>query len=797
MALLGYAILLPLIVIILHYSILILFRFIKKKEIFKKEEIKPFLINSISTVLLTFIFSLIVTFCFGDITLLNGIIYLSSVNLLIFYINPNWIYKKIINKEIFAQDNRLKTIRISLILLNLLLETFAFNARAYKSNSNPISVDFSSSSLKVSNGEIEDNKWTYEGKETSLIYVIDNEQIKKANSVRLDFVNPTSLGLKVTISGLKDNKLQYEYSYQLNPVVYEHNQLGLPKGDFDSYKFKFELDAMARPNIGDYALTYNSITLSSLTFDAPIAFHFSLLRFVLILLAILSISEIPSLSKKYVLTREENKSPIRKWRLGIIGGGILLFIGSLIYVFIQSKSMLSSYPLVNGVEKYDMYTQLFDAFKKGQVNIDLPYSATQKYWDHAYYNEKIYVYFGVWPVIFISFPFYFIFGKVPNSMGLEIIGFSLYLPFFFLLITELINQFDKKANNKVIGFLLFSSFFLSLSIMSVTYKRYWMNMNNLVVEANYHVPVIYGLMHTDAFLLFTILGYSNSKYRKFYFPLAGFSFASIIATRPNLALIILIAAPLFILPLIKDYKNYKKNLLDYLPMFGILLIGAILIMKYNKDRFDSVLEFGARYQHTVADMTNMGLNSKALLPGFAHYFFNPFSINLNTHFPFIYCTNPRFSSDPKDYSTYLNGGIGLLFIPAFFGMLLNPFVKYKKESDDLGLTLLRQLMLPCLIIFTMVNYALAGICPRYMIEPYHLATIASIIGFISFARSFESHAEIIVPIFFVLILTGVIITMNINFDPFDGLTPNDLNGLSLRIREIFNDFNTSPYYSFF
>ena len=130
-------------------------------------------------------------------------------------------------------------------------------------------------------------------------------------------------------------------------------------------------------------------------------------------------------------------------------------------------------------------------------------------------------------------------------------------------------------------------------------------------------------------------------------------------------------------------------------------------------------------------------------------------------------------------------------------MLLNPFVKYKKGSDDLGLTLLRQLMLPCLIIFTMVNYALAGICPRYMIEPYHLATIASIIGFINFARRFENHGEIIVPIFFTLILTGVIITMNINFDPFDGLTPNDLNGLSLRIREIFNDFNSSPYYSFF
>lgn len=795
MVLLGYSLLISLIVSLFYCGLLVLIRFIRKQPLFTKNDVKPLLINTITNLVLTFVFSLFIVFLFGDITIKNGIFYLITVSILIALSNPSWIYEKTKNKAVFAEDNRIKSIRIILISALLLLETFAFNARAYKGNNDSFQIDFASSSVRVDEGDTENGQWSFEGQETSFSLVMDS-QIKTAKNVRLNFVNPTSFGLKVSIGGYKETKKISEYTYSLNPVVYEHNQLGLPRGDFDTLVFTFKLDDMQRPNIGDYDHAYPSFTLSSLTFDAPVAFHYSFLRFGFFALLILAISAVPSLAKNY--SSKKDVPVTRKWQFGIIVFGLVFFLFALIYVFIQSKTALSDYPLKNAVSQYDMYTQLFDAFQKGQLNIDLPYSETVKYWDHAYFNEKIYVYFGAWPVLFVSMPFYAIFQKVPTAIGLEIIGFALFVPFFFLLLTELIHLFDKKANGRTIGFLLFVSFFLSLSMSLVTYKGYWMRADNPVVEANYHVPLIYGLLHLDAFLLFTLLGYEKKSLRKYFFPLAGFSFVSIVATRPNLALVILMVCPLFITPLVKEYKEWKRNLLDYVPMFCILFIGAFLIAKYNKDRFGSYLEFGARYQYTVADMTNMGMNPSALVPGFTHYFFNPFSLNFNTHFPFVYCTNPRFTSEAKDFSTYLNGGIGLMFIPAFWGMLFNPFVHYKKEDEDIALHIFRQLFLPGIIVFVAVSYALAGLCPRYLIEPYHLATIASILGFISFARRYEKHSEILVPLFFVMILVGTFITINTNFDPFDGLCPGDLNGLTLRIREAFNDFNNlSPYFSLF
>lgn len=788
--------LISLLISLLCFGTIAIIRLIRKKKVFEKNDLKPLLIDSGASFVLTFLFSLIICFAFGDITIKNGVFFLITVSLVVTLSNPAWICEKLKNKAFFARENRVKSIRILLVFVSLLLETFAFNARAYKGNNDSFLVDFSSSSLVTTNGEVEDKEWSFEGQEASFTLAID-QNIKTARNVRLDFVNPTSFGLKVTIGGYKENKKISEYTYSLNPVVYEHNQLGLPKGDFDNYLFTFKLDDMQRPNIGDYDHAYNSITLSSLTFDAPVAFHYSPIRFGLIVLLVLAISAVPSLAKDYAIEKE---TPVtRKWQLGIILFGIVFFLFALIYVFIQSKTTLSDYPLKNPVSQYDMYTQLFDAFQKGQLNIDLPFSETVKYWDHAYYNEKMYVYFGVWPVLFVSMPFYAIFHQVPTAIGLEILGFSLFIPFFFLLIVELIHLFDKNAKSRTIGFLLFVGFFLSLSMSLVTYKGYWMRVDNPVVEANYHVPLIYGLLHMDAFVLFSLLGYEKKNARKYFFPLAGFSFVSILASRPNLALIILMVCPLFIVPLIKGYKDWKKNLLDYIPMFCVLGIGVFLLTKYNKDRFGSYLEFGARYQYTVADMTDMGMNPNALVPGFTHYFFNPFSLNFNTHFPFVYCTNPRFTSDAKDFSTYLNGGIGLMFVPAFWGMLFNPFVHYKKEEgEDIALHIFRQSFLPGIIIFVAVSYALAGLCPRYLIEPYHLAAIASILGFISFARRYEKHSEILIPLFFAMILVGTFITINTNFDPFDGLCPGDLNGLTLRIREAFNDFNNlSPYFSLF
>lgn len=110
------------------------------------------------------------------------------------------------------------------------------------------------------------------------------------------------------------------------------------------------------------------------------------------------------------------------------------------------------YPLTEPVEEYDIYVQQFDAWMKGQANLDLnpdiylkeiknPYDKTERtyvdehgeylhtytgldvqlpyWWDHAYYNGKFYCYFGPAVLLTFYFPFYFLTGKLPSNFWLR------------------------------------------------------------------------------------------------------------------------------------------------------------------------------------------------------------------------------------------------------------------------------------------------------------------------------------------------------------------------------------------
>ncbi len=787
MYLLGYSIAFSFIAVAFVFGIKVLIRFLKKNPLIEKDDLIHYAFSFVFVALVSLSLTLIIILAFGGITFANAMYYLAFSNLALALINPYRFYKNLKNKAVFAKENRAKTIRSFYLVILLLLEIFAFNSRAYKTNVVPSSFAMSDSSIKVTSGLLKDDK-LYSDNQCLSFEIGAKDNVGK--SLTLNFVDTESMSLTVNIQSYKNGIFVNEYTYTVNPVVQEHNQLGLKDDGATYYSVKIVYDNTVRINSGDYSGEKFSFVLSSVVLNQNNYFHFSPLRFSLLALLGIIIIGLPNYTKTYA---EESKNVTKKCRIGIIVFGFVFFLGALIYVFINSKTCLNDYPFKNNLGDYDMYSQLFDAFMKGQVNIDLPVGdGAIKYWDHAYYNNKVYVYFGALPVLITSMPLYAIFQKVPNATGLEILGYAIYIPFLFLLVNELIGAFDKKVKWQTVLFALFAVFFTSLSIMIITYKSYWMGDNqaahNLVSEANYHVPLIYGLAFMDAYIFLALLGYQYEKLRKYFFPLSGLAFVFMVASRPNLALSIIIAFPLFLFPLIQNFKNVKKNLLDFLPMFAILFLGAFFILKYNKDRFGSYFEFGARYQYTVSDMTNMGLKANALIPGFLHYFFNPFSVNGNTSFPFIYCTNPNFTSNLKDYSTYLNGGIGIMMIPAFWMMLLTPFSHV--NGEDKGLHLFRQMFLPGLIIFTMVSYALAGLCPRYLIEPYHLASLGALVGFISYTRKYEKTIGNQIYFFATAIIIGLFLVMNINFDPFDGLGASDLNGLMLRIREIFNDFNT-------
>ena len=87
---------------------------------------------------------------------------------------------------------------------------------------------------------------------------------------------------------------------------------------------------------------------------------------------------------------------------------------------------------VGGAVPVDIYIRQFDAWKKGQIELDLevdrrlaelenPYDPTQRKqsgarynWDYALYDGKYYSYFGIAPILTVHAPIYAVTGKLPN-----------------------------------------------------------------------------------------------------------------------------------------------------------------------------------------------------------------------------------------------------------------------------------------------------------------------------------------------------------------------------------------------
>ena len=122
---------------------------------------------------------------------------------------------------------------------------------------------------------------------------------------------------------------------------------------------------------------------------------------------------------------------------------LILFSFFLCTVSIE-KEWLHEYPLKGSVDDYGCYPQMFDAFQKGQLNIDTDYDLSileklenpydtaerreatgEKYgviWDRAFYDGKLYSYFGIAPVIFLYYPAYFLTGHVLSDALAAAVG---------------------------------------------------------------------------------------------------------------------------------------------------------------------------------------------------------------------------------------------------------------------------------------------------------------------------------------------------------------------------------------
>ena len=333
----------------------------------------------------------------------------------------------------------------------------------------------------------------------------------------------------------------------------------------------------------------------------------------------------------------------------------------------------------------DAYTQLLDAFLKGQLNIDVPadsrleymdntYDTTERLvknipflFDRAYYEGKYYPYFGVTPLFLIYLPIYLITGMVPAMALATYIATIMALSGLHLGSTKLAELLVERVNPLL--FVILKLTFYAASIMflvQIIFSFYalpyltccaclgivlWALPSVARLAQYYARPVGAPLVVPTAGQTScpsagqasgpAALKTSVKELLGLYGPLVlmGLGIVGIAGARPVLVLFVMCLVPPVAWFLWRSTVELKVKLAATAAVGVPVLIGVILLMAYNYLRFDSITEFGQFKQFTSMD-NNQGhfqWSFEYMKSVLFHGFFENFQSS--SQFPYIWPNN--------------------------------------------------------------------------------------------------------------------------------------------------------------
>lgn len=240
-------------------------------------------------------------------------------------------------------------------------------------------------------------------------------------------------------------------------------------------------------------------------------------------------------------------------------------------------------------------------------------------WDHAYYNGKYYVYFGVLPALLFHLPYYLITGgEFPNWIAV-LISLSFFAVGLVFLFSNICERWFKGCSQAL--FLL--SVFIAMLGSWVVYLCGYPDL--------YAVPISLGLALQVWGLAFWVK--STRCPNKISVPFAMLGSACIaltLACRPQMTISGLIG-----LVLVGRYLKKGRNFIRPIAIALIpFVFVAVAVGIYNFARFGSPFDLGANYNLTTNDMTHRGFELDRLSLAFFAYLVQPPNVDLAS--PYIH-----------------------------------------------------------------------------------------------------------------------------------------------------------------
>ena len=318
-------------------------------------------------------------------------------------------------------------------------------------------------------------------------------------------------------------------------------------------------------------------------------------------------------------------------------------------------------------------------------------------WDHAYYNGRYYVYFGIVPVLLFYLPCYVLTGRhLAHVDCIFLLGILLMAGIAYLLWQMIRRWFPRTP---YVLYLL-----LTVTMGAASCLGYAVYKPDL-----YLVPILAGIVCGVWGLALWISAERGGKYRAWRVGAGSLCLALIAGCRPQLLLVLAAGPVLFGRAVFRERKLFaKKSLTQTMALCLPFVAVAVGIMWYNAARFGSAFDFGASYNLTTNDMTHRGWVWGRCSLGIFSYLLQPPRISAT--FPFLQDFQVETVYQGLTLSERMVGGVLWLFPVLCFGFYGMAKRECFEDSRCYVLSGLSQMMMVALAV---VDTQMAGLLTRY------------------------------------------------------------------------------------
>ncbi|WP_413853665.1 hypothetical protein [Candidatus Ruminimicrobium bovinum] len=424
---------------------------------------------------------------------------------------------------------------------------------------------------------------------------------------------------------------------------------------------------------------------------------------------------------------------------------------------------LTKFKLDLGIDE-QFINDLTNNIDKSLLKADKVDISVKMLYDTSIYKNKVYLYFGLTPVILFYLPFYLA-TKYFISDHIIVLILSIFIFLLHILIyRKILNLLNRQNYFTVIPILIFG---LASGIV-LTY-----------VSITIHLIPILTSVFCSLTALYVFLLLSDAKYKNLKMFLIGLFLALAIGARP---ISIILAIFIFIAILIMDSKKYiynfskfqnfqSSNLIKkYLCFFVPLIIYGIILALYNYFRFDSIFNFGYTYQFSPIYQKGFAQNlNHSLIDFIKHIFLNLF------HLPVFTSINPLCVFKNYENVSYFEpmiGGFIIYPIVIFILFIKNFLTKTSKKNKNIHVLFI--IMLSVGFIYFLIN-SYIGSNARFVAEYLSLLLVPSLVLFYNLIEIVNN--DILKNIIKFLFLCFIIFSLYVNTNLINCIILMSKNGL--------------------